>query len=78
LRQRWLDDVEKMCLLGDPAECHAINSFVIPNAFFEVCSDLSVVEVECAAVWEVFELVFIVNLGQRHKGTVCRGRKLGK
>jgi hypothetical protein len=78
LRQGWLDEVEKMCLLGDPAECHAINSFVIPNAFLEVCSDLSVIEEECAAVWQVFELVFIVKWGRKHKSAVGRRCKLGK
>jgi hypothetical protein len=66
-----------MCLLGDSAKCHAINGFVVPNAFFEAFSDLSVVEEEGATVWKVFELVFIGKEGRKHKVKFAGSANLG-
>ncbi len=39
-------------LLGDTTECHAVDGFIVSNALLKGCSDLSIIEEECPAVWE--------------------------
>jgi len=65
-------------LLSDSAKFHAVNGFIIPYSLFEACSDLSIVKLEGATIWEAFELARIAKWLRKHRIEIRKKGNLGE